>query len=56
MDCRMPGLCEISGLPERTVDQALQTLRRHDVVHDHDGQWRYTVELFRRWVEMGRGG
>jgi hypothetical protein len=49
-------LCEISGLPERTVDQALQTLRRHDVVHDHDGQWRYTVELFRRWVEMGRGG
>ncbi len=46
-------LCEISGLPERTVDQALQTLCRHDVVHNHDGQWRYTVELFRRWVEMG---
>jgi hypothetical protein len=49
-------LCEISGLPDRTVDQALQTLCRHDVVHHHDGQWRYTVELFRRWVEMGRGG
>jgi hypothetical protein len=49
-------LCEISGLPERTVDQALQTLCRHDVVHNHDGQWRYTVELFRRWVEMGGGG
>jgi len=46
-------LCEISGLPDRTVDQALQTLCRHDVVHNHDGQWRYTVELFRRWVEMG---
>ncbi|MBO9340132.1 MAG: AAA family ATPase, partial [Chloroflexus sp.] len=46
-------LCEISGLPDRTVDQALQTLCRHDVVHHHDGQWRYTVELFRRWVEMG---
>ncbi len=45
-------LCEISGLPERTVDQALQTLCRHDVVHNHDGQWRYTVELFRRWVEQ----
>ncbi len=45
-------LCGISGLPERTVDQALQTLCRHDVVHNHDGQWRYTVELFRRWVEQ----
>jgi hypothetical protein len=49
-------LCAISGLPERTVDQALQTLCRHDVVHELDGQWRYTVELFRRWVEQGRGG
>jgi Archaeal ATPase. len=49
-------LCEISGLPDGTVDQALQTLCRHDVVHNHDGQWRYNVELFRRWVEMGGGG
>lgn len=47
-------LCAASGLPEHTVDQALQTLRRHDVVHEHDGQWRYTVELFRRWVAMGK--
>lgn len=46
-------LCAASGLPEHTVDQALQTLRRHDVVHEHDGRWRYTVELFRRWVEIG---
>ncbi len=49
-------LCSHSGLAEHIVVQALETLRRHDVVHNHDGQWRYTVELFRRWVEMGGGG
>jgi len=49
-------LCESSGLPERTVDQALQTLCRHDVVRDHDGRWRYTVELFRRRVQIGGWG
>ena len=49
-------LCSHSGLAEHIVVQSLETLRRHDVVNYHNGQWRYTVELFRRWVEMGGGG
>jgi len=39
-----------TGLDERTLHAALETLQRHDVVLEEDGLWRYAVELMRRWV------
>ncbi|NEO27201.1 MAG: AAA family ATPase, partial [Kamptonema sp. SIO4C4] len=33
-----------------TVQEALKTLQRHDVVQEQGGNWRIIVELFRRWV------
>lgn len=36
---------DIAALPE-----ALNTLKRHDVVDETQGRWRIIVELFRRWV------
>ncbi|MDB9314085.1 AAA family ATPase [Spirulina sp. CS-785/01] len=33
-----------------TVQEALKTLQRHDVVQEQDGNWQIIVELFHRWV------
>ncbi|MEG4104890.1 hypothetical protein [Microcoleus sp. S13_C5] len=35
---------------ETNLQQALNSLRRHDVVWEIDGKWRIIVELFRHWV------
>ncbi|MEO0684119.1 MAG: hypothetical protein AAFY76_03490 [Cyanobacteria bacterium J06649_11] len=40
----------IEGLDEATLQQALKTLQRHDVVKETQGRWRIIVELFRRWL------
>jgi len=37
-------------LPEETLQEALKTLKRHDVVEESEGCWQIIVELFRRWV------
>ena len=37
-------------LPEKTLQEALKTLKRHDVVEEREGCWQIIVELFRRWV------
>jgi hypothetical protein len=37
-------------LPSENAQQALETLRRHDVVLQENGCWKFTVELMRRWV------
>ncbi len=34
---------------------ALETLQRHDVIKQENGQYAYTVELMRRWVAQQRG-
>ncbi|MEC4881792.1 MAG: ATP-binding protein [Scytonema sp. PMC 1070.18] len=34
---------------------ALETLQRHDVIKQENGQYAYTVELMRRWVAQRRG-
>ncbi len=39
-----------TGLDDRILHDALETLQRHDVVVEEDGRWRYAVELMRRWV------
>ncbi len=39
-----------SPLQEETLQEALKTLMRHDVVQEIEGCWRIIVELFRRWV------
>ncbi|MUG99361.1 ATP-binding protein [Scytonema sp. UIC 10036] len=38
------------GIDGASLQPALQTLKRHDVIEEIDGRYRITVELFRRWV------
>ena len=40
----------LAPLQEETLQEALKTLTRHDVVQEYEGSWRIIVELFRRWV------
>jgi hypothetical protein len=42
-------------LTSEQVKQALDTLKRHDVMIEEDGRWRFTVELMRRWVAGKEG-
>jgi hypothetical protein len=44
-------LAEITGMNETNLQQALNSLTRHDVVLEMDGKWRIIVELFRVWVD-----
>ncbi len=37
------------------VQAALESLQRHDVVKQDNGQYIYTVELMRRWVAQQTG-
>jgi hypothetical protein len=37
-------------MDEETLQEALKTLMRHDVVREREGCWQIIVELFRRWV------
>ncbi|MGC1306939.1 MAG: ATP-binding protein [Phormidesmis sp.] len=39
-----------SNLSSREIEQALKTLRRHDVVKKDDDKWTIIVPLFRQWV------
>ena len=40
-------LIEVTGI---NYQDALNTLKRHDVVKDTEGYWQIVVELFRQWV------
>ncbi|MEG3970602.1 ATP-binding protein [Microcoleus sp. T2B6] len=44
-------LAEFTGMNETNLQQALNSLIRHDVVWEIDGKWRIIVELFRVWVD-----
>jgi hypothetical protein len=44
-------LAEITGMNQTNLQQALNSLIRHDVVWEIDGKWRIIVELFRLWVD-----
>jgi hypothetical protein len=39
-----------TDIDEITLEEALKTLKRHDVVQETEGHWHIIVELFRRWV------
>ena len=49
-------LSQETGMDETSLQEALKTLERHDVVRESDGCYSITVELFRRWVQMSWGG
>jgi hypothetical protein len=49
-------LSQETGMDETSLQEALKTLERHDVVRESDGCYSIAVELFRRWVEMSWGG
>jgi hypothetical protein len=44
------GAQGLAPLQEETLQEALKTLMRHDVVQERKGSWYIIVELFRRWV------
>ncbi|MEG4320550.1 MULTISPECIES: ATP-binding protein [unclassified Microcoleus] len=44
------------GMDRKSLEEALKTLERHDVVQQSDGCYCISVELFRRWVQMSLGG
>jgi hypothetical protein len=44
------GATHVSPLQEETLQEALKTLTRHDVIQEREGRWQIIVELFRRWV------
>ncbi|WP_315791780.1 hypothetical protein [Fischerella sp. JS2] len=37
-------------MDKESLQEALKTLKRHDVVEETEERWRIIVELFRRWV------
>ena len=43
-------LAQSTGMNDADLQEALNTLKRHDVVEETQGSWRIMVELFRRWV------
>ncbi|MEH1858609.1 MAG: ATP-binding protein [Nostoc sp.] len=43
-------LAQSTGMNDTNLQEALNTLKRHDVVEETQGSWRIMVELFRRWV------
>ena len=45
-------LSQETGIKKTSLQEALKTLERHDVVRESDGCYSITVELFRRWVQM----
>ncbi|MBD2128070.1 ATP-binding protein [Microcoleus sp. ZQ-A2] len=44
------ALAQATAMDEETLQEALKTLMRHDVVQEREGCWQIIVELFRRWV------
>ncbi|WP_156093053.1 AAA family ATPase [Planktothrix serta] len=40
----------VTNLDSNSLQNALDTLSRHDVIIETDNHWRIIVELFRRWV------
>ncbi|MEA5599605.1 ATP-binding protein [Nostoc sp. UHCC 0252] len=46
----LDALAQSTGINDADLQEALHTLKRHDVVEETQGNWRIIVELFRRWV------
>ncbi len=52
---RNKEIADQAGLASEQVKGVLDTLKRHDVVMEENGRWRFTVELMRCWV-VGKEG
>nr|WP_293110010.1 AAA-like domain-containing protein [Okeania sp. SIO2F4] len=48
--CSHAILQQLTGLDEAIINDALDTLFRHDVIVATEGNLKFAVELFRRWV------
>ncbi|NET46642.1 ATP-binding protein [Okeania sp. SIO2B3] len=48
--CSRATIQEVTGLEESILNDALETLARHDVIIETGGNLRFAVELFRRWT------
>ena len=48
--CSRATIQEVTGLEESILNDALETLARHDVIIETEGNLRFAVELFRRWI------
>lgn len=46
----LDALAQSTGMNDADLQEALNTLKRHDVVEEIQGSWRIMVELFRSWV------
>ncbi|MEH2373292.1 helix-turn-helix domain-containing protein [Nostoc sp.] len=46
----LDALAQSTGMNDANLQEALNTLKRHDVVEETQESWRIMVELFRRWV------
>jgi predicted Rossmann fold nucleotide-binding protein DprA/Smf involved in DNA uptake len=44
------ALSQSTSIEIAALQEALNTLKRHDVVEEIEGRWHIIVELFRRWV------
>jgi predicted transcriptional regulator len=43
-------LATVTNLNSETIEAAIETLKRHDVIAEKDGNYYPIVELFRQWV------
>ncbi|MHC5938836.1 AAA family ATPase [Nostoc sp.] len=46
----LDALAQSTGMNDTNLQEALNTLKRHDVVEETQERWRIMVELFRSWV------
>ncbi|KAB8321248.1 ATP-binding protein [Tolypothrix campylonemoides VB511288] len=46
----LEALSHCTSIEIAPLQEALNTLKRHDVVEEIEGRWHIIVELFRRWV------
>jgi DNA-binding IclR family transcriptional regulator len=44
-------LSKLTSLNQESLQEALNALKRHDVVAEVEGKWRIIVELFRLWLK-----
>ena len=43
-------IIQSTNMDETTLNNAIETLKRHDVIRETNGLYYIIVELFRRWV------
>lgn len=46
----LEGIIQATNMDEIILNEAIETLKRHDVIQESDRKYHIIVELFRRWV------